>query len=309
MKDDSTFELYGHFIGETDLFARNQPADLEGPQETWLLTRDIIDQGCTMLRYLRFVDPISTWRVQAVAALFRRILITAEAIRLLISKGLDEPALSTSRTLLELEVNLRLVINDSSDMMARRLAFFYFVRGRRHFLHTTRDNDTRDLLQEDSRHWGWTIDMSRLFKTGLKSGDFDDIREKYENSTYWHGFANQRDAFQEVGMIADYHTIFDSTSSFVHASNIDYDLSDTEGKLNLKPLVQRDPGTNITRLGWLTLNLLEIYELVVKETGQPEYEERTVTLVAEDGSSEQIRALDALKARALEAFPLREEVR
>jgi len=309
MKHNPTFELYGHFIGETNLFARDQPADLEGPRGTWHLTRDIIDQGCTILQSLRFVDPMSTWRVQAVAALFRRILITAEAVRLLISKGLDEPALSISRTLLELEVNLRLVVNDPSDRMARRLAFFYYVKGRRHFRQTTGDRDTRDLLQEDPRHWGWTIDMSRLFKTGLNSADFDDIREDCDSSTYWHGLVNQREAFREVGMIADYHTIFDSASSFVHASNIDYDLSNTESGLSLKPLVQRDPRPNIARLGWLTLNLIEIYELVVKETGQPEYDECTVTVVAEDGSREQIRALDALKARAIEAFPLREGLR
>ena len=305
MDDDATFELYGDFIGETELFARDQPADLEGPRETWLLTQSVIDQGCTILRCLRFVDPISEWRVQAVAALFRRILITAEAVRLLISKGLDEPSLSTSRTLLELEMNLRLVVNDPSDRMARRLAFFYLVRGRRHFRQTASDDETRALLQENPRHWGWTIDMSRFFKTSRNSEHFADIREECETSTYWHGFPSLRDAFQAVGMITDYHTIFDSASSFVHASNIDYDLSDGAGRL--KPLVQRDPRQNMSRLGWLTLNLLEIYELVVRETRQPEYEELTVTLVA-GGRRERIRALDALKARVLEAFPLREDV-
>ena len=54
------------------------------------------------------------------------------------------------------------------------------------------------------------------------------------------------------------------------------------------------------------MNLLEIYELIVREAGQPDYEELTVTVVAEDSSSEQVRALDALKLRALQTFPLRQ---
>ena len=209
MKENPGYHLYGHFIGGTDLFARDQPADLEGPKEAWLLVQEVVDQGCTILRHLRFVDPISKRRTQAVSALFRRILITGEAVRLLISKGLEEPSLSTSRTLLELEMNLRLVVNDPSDRMARKLAFFYFVRGRRHFVRSTNDNATRELLQEDTAHWGWAVDMARLFKTALSSEEFEDIRAECEDSNYWHGFDNQQKAFEHVGMLTDYHTIFD----------------------------------------------------------------------------------------------------
>ena len=62
MNDDGTFEIEGHFIGETDLFARNQPADLEGPRESWKFAKEVIGQGCTILRCLRFVDPSVMFR-------------------------------------------------------------------------------------------------------------------------------------------------------------------------------------------------------------------------------------------------------
>ena len=211
---------------------------------------------------------------------------------MLISRGLEEPAVATMRTLLELEVNLRLILDDSTDLMARRLIYFYAVRGRRHFTKATADTETRAMFQEEGRYWHWAKSMGRFFKEQLAAGAFDDIREACEREQYWHGCRNQREAFEAADMMSDYNTLFDTASSFVHAANVEHDFTST-GE-HVKALVQRNPTENFSRLAYVMANLAMIYKILVEATGQPEYTALTVTITDEDGNAERVTPLTAL---------------
>ena len=133
-----------------DLFARNHPASQEGEPEAWAFAMTVIDHGSFFWRQLDSFRSGSGLRDPVIQALFRRILITAEAIRSLLAHGLEEPAVATYRNLLELKRDLRLVMSDRSDTNARRLALFLAVKGRRSLAKATRNPSTRDLIKRDS---------------------------------------------------------------------------------------------------------------------------------------------------------------
>ena len=247
-----------------------------------------------MIGQLRFPNEASPSRQMAITAIFRRILITAEAVRVLTNRGLEEPAIATLRTLLELELNLRLVVNDPTDRMARRLIYFYGIRGRRHFRKATADARTREVFQENSEHWSWAKEMSRFFKGQLSADEFEDMREECGKDHYWHGFNSQKEAFDKAGMSHDYHTLFDSASLFVHASNVDHDVAETgEG---VKGLIHMDPAPAFTRLAYLASNLTVLFGLVLEATGHLGYGP-TAVIEGDDGRREEISAIEFLLAR------------
>ena len=297
MKKDTETHVVSGFFGQADLFLRDQPASAQIPDGIRQLAREVIDHGGFMISNLRFPNEASLSRRIAITAIFRRILITAEAVRVLTSRGLEEPAVATLRTLLELELNLRLVVSDPTDRMARRLIYFYAIRGRRHFSKATRDASTRELFQEDSEHWSWAKEMSRFFKEQLSADEFEDIRQECENDQYWHGFNSQKEAFHNAGMSHDYHTLFDSASSFVHASNIDHDVA--EAGERVRGFVQMDPAPAFTRLAYLASNLTALFGLVSEATGQRQGYGPTAAIEDDDGTREEISALEFLHARVL----------
>ena len=297
MRKDTESYVVSGFMGQADLFLRDQPVSARVPERIRQLACDVIDHGGFIISNLRFPNEASPSRRMVIAALFRRILITAEAVRMLTNRGLEEPAVATLRTLLELELNLRLVVNDPTDRMARRLIYFYAIRGRRHFSKATGDPRTRELFQEDSEHWTWATEMSRFFKEQLSADEFEDIREECEKDRYWHGFNSQKEAFDDARMSHDYHTLFDSASSFVHASNVDRDVAETgEG---VRGLVQTDPVPAFTRLAHLASNLTSLFVLVSKATGQDQGYGPTATIERDDGTRKEISAFEFLHARVL----------
>lgn len=289
-------------FGQGNLFWRAEPAAREGPPEVWELVRTVVDHGCFIFENVNNVRPESGVRDVVIAAIFRRILITGEAVRVLLTIGLEEPAVATFRTLLDLEVNLRLVLADDSDETARRLGLFFFVQGRRHFRRVTRDVGTREDVQGDEVHWEWLTRTSRAFKGMLDHERFKDIREEVERGRYWHGQDSVADAFEAAGMLDDYNLVFDPLSMFVHASNIEQDLSDAdEGGVHLTPFVQRDPARNFTPLQGLTLKLIDLYNLILEDKGNPTYQE-AVTVTEQDGSTSEMHPLNALSYFVLDAF-------
>ena len=155
----------------TDLFARNHPASLAGAPEAWAFAEIVIDHGSFFFRQLDSFRSGFGLRDLVVQALFRRILVTGEAIRSLLAHGLEEPASATYRTLLELERDLRLVIADCSDTSACRLTLFLAVKGRRSFVKATRNPSTRDLLKGDSDFFDWFRRRSRSFRQSEADND------------------------------------------------------------------------------------------------------------------------------------------
>ena len=295
-RDTESFVVHGHF-GQADLFFRDQPVSAQFPEGIGELVREVIDHGGFVLSNLRFQEQASPSRRMVITAIFRRVLITAEAVRVLTNGGLEEPAIATLRTLSELERDLRLVVTDPTDRMARRLIYFYAVRGRRHFRKVTTDAETRELFQEDMGLWDWAKEMSRFFKDQLSSDDFEDIREECTKARYWHGFENQKEAFEAADMSHDYRTLFDSASSFVHGSNVDHDVA--EAGEGVKGCVQRDPATAFTRLAYVASNLTVLVGLVLEAAGQGEGYGPKAVLVGDDETREEISAFEFLQARVL----------
>lgn len=238
-----------------------------------------------------------------VQALFRRILITAEAVRLLLARGLEEPAFATSRTLIELERDLRLVIADSTDTRARRLAVFLAVKGRRSFKKAPKDPDTRELLQSDGDFFGWFRRRSRSFRKWLESDAFSDLAEDLRQADHWHGFANQQEAFEDAGMAGAYHLEYGGSSLFVHGSNVEHDFADADDtRIRLKAFAQRDPEQTLHHLGRMTVGLINICSLIWEDRGKPQYQER-VRFEDDTGQTYDMDALYALTAQAIRTFP------
>jgi hypothetical protein len=102
--------------------ARDQPAALEGPPEGWQLAQQVIDHGVYILDNVNVIAEGRKVRDSVLGALLRRALITAEGIRVCLFHGLEESSVVLLRTLLEVELNMRLVTGDASEEMATRLA-------------------------------------------------------------------------------------------------------------------------------------------------------------------------------------------
>jgi hypothetical protein len=88
----------------------------------------------------------------------------------------------------------------------------------------------------------------------------------------------------------------------VHGGNVKHDFADADAsRIRLKPLAQRDPAYTLTQLGQLTLSLIEIYRLIWKDRGKPNYRE---SFVAEAGDEPfELDALDVLRTHAINIFP------
>ena len=303
--DESIDVLHGSFSGrlwESDLFARDHPASLEGQPEVWVFARTVIDHGGHLFKKLDTIRSELRFRDLVVQALFRRILITGEAIRLLVERGLEEPVLATSRTLLELERDLRLVVADPTDTRARRLALFLAVKGRRNFAKAASDPNTLDLMKADAHFFEWFRRRSRSFRQWFKSEAFRDLAVELTRADHWHGFATQQEAFEEAGMVTSYHLEYGGSSLFVHGGNIEHDFSDADaGVIQLRALAQRDPAHAFTQLGRLTLSLIEIFGLIWEDRGNPQYQESLTAELA--GRRAKMDALDALRAKAISIFP------
>ncbi len=215
--------------------------------------------------------------------------------------GLEEPAFATFRTLLELERDLRLVIEDPSDTSARQLALFLAVKGRRSFAKATRNPSTRDLLKGDSDIFDWFRSRSRSFRQWIDSEDYRDVTDELSQADQWHGLT-QQEAFEKAGMAREYHVEYGGSSLFVHGGNVEHDFANTDDKeLRFKPLAQRDPAHTLTQLGRLTHSLIGIYRLIWEDRGEPEYQE--FFEVEAGGRCFEMDPLSALSAQAIRIFP------
>ena len=292
--------VHGSF-GILDLFARDCPVALEGPPQAWDFAETVIDHGCLVFRKLNSVRFELGLRDLVVRALFRRTLISGEAIRSLLVRGLEEPALATYRTLLELERDLRLVIADPADTSARRLATFLAVKGRRNFAKATKNPSTRDLIQGDADFFDWFRRKSRSFRYWIDSEDFQDVAGELSQADHWHGLP-QQEAFERVEMATAYNLEYGASSLFVHGGNVEHDFAEADANgIRFKPLVQRDPVHTLTQLGRTTHSLIAIYRLIWEDRGKPQYQE---SLTAETGDQRfEVDALDALAVEAIRIFP------
>jgi hypothetical protein len=270
---NSAVVYYRAATPETDRFSRRQPALLEGPEQAWKASRDLIDFGVRLLELSGRVQTSSDEekvREFAYLALLRRALVTTEAAWMLLAKGLYEPALAQIRTLLDVQLNINLIHGDASPKMAIRLGAYHYLRNQRHGEKALRDRDTRIGALTDGLIER-TIEVARSYARHLESPVFDSVRDDLRTSRHWHGHSSVEEAFRSAGDSSDYFVSYDSFTPFVHASNIDHDFED-DGDASgpkLRPLVERDPQHVQIALGFVSFRFLDVVQVFVKARGLP----------------------------------------
>ena len=274
-------------------FRRGPEVAAREDRAAWQLALTAVDHGCFAFERVTARGPNTALRDVCVMAMFRRVLVTGEAVRVQLGQGLWEPAVATQRTLAELERNLRLVLGDPSGRMAERIAASAAVTGRRRFPEALSDRATRERIQASPRHWKWFRRKARSFKSYVESAVPKGLQEEIAAATHWHGYDTEMTAFEEVGMRKCYHLLYEGASLFVHATNIERDVEYRAGRIRPMALAEGNSEGHLTYLADLIRCLFRIYALILDDKGRPEYQ-TAVKVVHDDGSSEEVYPLDGL---------------
>lgn len=274
MKKAETVEFELEFsVPQADLFYRSQPAGTECPQEYWSIARQLIDYGSALLisrNTLAAAD--ERMRDLVKAALLRRALVTTEAIVVDLYRGLAEPVTALSRVLLEIELNTKLVTQDTTTRMAKLLAGHHYLSGQRHGQNILSDKDSREgIAERDPDHLEWLKGVARSLARDFESPAFDEVREEVKAGGSWHGM-RQEEAFRFVGASHDYFSSYNLGTFFVHTSNIDFDFVDHPDGPKLRALVDRDPNRIRSLLAMTLHRLLSIMKMFVGNEPEVEVE-------------------------------------
>lgn len=155
-----------------------------------------------------------------------------------------EPAFGCYRTLLDIELAMRLIHADPSDRKAKLLAaanYHFGAKLSQKQLHhpTTRSAleaiaGARNEVVARARHWSRTLEK-----------DFAEVKEELlanmAKGRRWHGFKNAEEAFEAVRAPGDFHE-YSVHSEFVHGTNPEWDyVAMEEGK----PMLRAVPSPSI----------------------------------------------------------------
>ena len=303
--DDVVEAAVEAMIPQSDGFHRSQPAELEGPPENWELARTTVNYGCALLLNWSTVRTGSELKDTVLRAVFRRMLVTTEGVVTLLAHGLFEPAAAASRTILDLELALALVRNDSTGRMARRLAAYHYLTYQEHGQDMLSNPATREGTVAPGGRIQELVEISKSYARFLEAQVFDDVRDDVKRDRFWHGYASAKEAFKAIKQDADYFMQYDSATWFVHAVNVDWDFVEKVGSVvHMKPLVERDPKMIQLQLGYHVLRLLTACRTLVQELGMPVHEafDRKSTFIFPDGSRIEVDALTALTHQVVDRF-------
>lgn len=292
-------------IPQADLFFREHPAIEEGPPGPWNVGRAMIDFSNALLAAHPDLRGDHRIRDAVLVALLRRGIITTEAIYQLLSLGLLEPAVGLTRTLLDIEVAIKLIHADDQDEMGKRLAAYHYYAYQTHGQDMLSDRATRIETLGPHGRIPEIIEVAKQYARLLESDVFDDVREAVREDRYWHGYDSVEKAFDALGASQDYHISYDIGSWFVHAVNVDFDYAPSDDELfHLKSLVHGDPNTILPNLGVAVLGLHAIVRVYVDERGLPNLPEFQVRsrVVSPDGEVAEVDALNAVTALLLSEF-------
>jgi hypothetical protein len=306
MSDDDIIavDIASH-IPQAPLFHRDQPAYLEGPLSNWELAQTVVDFGVALLVQWKDIRASSQLKDAVLQALLRRCLVTTEAYVTLLSRGLIEPALGLSRTLLDNELAIRLVLRDASGRMAKRLAAYHYLTYQEHGQDMLHDRATREGILTSGGRVLEVASISRSYKQFLELAIFDEVRDEVRKARFWHGYANAEEAFRAADAPSDYFMLYDAATWFVHDVNVDFDYADrTDSQMRLKPLVERDPKAIQTPLGHQLLRLITVLRLLVDDRGYPAGPPFDVisTATFPDGRIEEVNALESLTGQLVSMF-------
>jgi hypothetical protein len=294
-------------IPQATLFHRAQPAYLEGPLENWALAQTAIDFGVALLTEWRGARASNPLKDAVLQALLRRCLVTTEGYVALLSRGLVEPAMSLSRTLLDNDLAIRLIVRDASGKMAKRLAAYHYLTYQQHGQDMLHDRETREGILTNGGRIQDVASIAGSYKRFLEMPVFDDVRDEVRKSRFWHGFSGAEEAFRAAEAPADYFMLYDGATWFVHDVNVDFDYADrTEAEMRLKPLVERDPAAIQIQLGHQLLRFVTTLRLLVEDRGYPDGPAFQVmsTATFPDGRVEEFNALEALTGQLVSRFHL-----
>jgi len=306
MGDDETqiVHLQGP-IPQRNEFHRSKPAGLEGPAGAWEVSRTLVDLGAAFLNELRTISDERRIRDLVLIALLRRALVTGEGFRALLWHGLLEPAQGTFRTLLDIEMSVRLILGDPSDRMAKRLGAYHYLTYRKHGQDLLHNPTTRTDTLAKAGRIPEVIEVAKSYARLLESPVFDEIRADLDKGGHWHGYSNVEAAFRAAGMETEYHMSYDSATWFVHSVNVEFDYTDVQGSTTtLRSLVERDPKVIQLHLGLGMLRLHALIGLLVDTLGMPKAWEAFDPCVARfpDGSEVEVGPFKLVGHQLMEAF-------
>jgi hypothetical protein len=305
-EEEATFEVaLAAVIPQADLFHRARPASLEGPSEAWELATNVIDYGCALFDAITETRQNRQIRDLVLGALLRRATVTTEGIIRLLSCGLQEPAMALTRTLLDIDVSMKLVCQDESDRMARRLAAYHYIVMQQHGEDMLANHETRTRSLETVGRINEVRSIASSYKRLLQQGALADVETEVRASRFWHGLASVEEAFKATGQVADYHTTYDTGTWFVHAANVEHDLIESsKSGVAMRALVERNPKMVQTVLGYSLLRYVMIVGVFVNERGLPSTEHFRVKSEVRfpDGCITEIDSFTALSMQVSKYF-------
>jgi uncharacterized protein DUF5677 len=305
MTEETLSDEFEGYIRLLDSFDRDFPVWLQGDPVAWDLVRKVIDHGCFVLGHANAIREGRAVRDSVTGALIRRALITAEGIRVLATAGLEESASAQFRTLLDIQLSLRLVLQDDSDTMAHRLAAHHYLGAQRQLKGLLPDPDHRDALTDRPEQVQWTKTVASKMKGYFDSDSFKEIKKEVKASKYWHRYDSVESAFKAAGMTDEYLRLYGTYSPFVHVSNIDFDFSDIddEGRLLLRALCQKDPTKTLNLMLEVCITLIPLLKEFVQDKRQEEYHQ-PLRPTSEGHDLFDPHALDTLLSDVLSTFPV-----
>jgi hypothetical protein len=220
----------------------NGPVGIRCPQQWWA-TVDAVAQAAHLTLTNHITPRADHWtRDMVTASLLRRAAITYRAIAATLYYGLLEPSIVAYRTLLEVELSMKLIVNDDTNVMAERLAVYHYISGVRVTQAMTRDDVTRTALLADQSEFGNVTDRTRRLKHALKSKVFDSVRDDVVRFRHWSGARNIQEAFEWAKASTDFTRAYSPASAWVHATNVDAEWSaGPDGSATLKPFWADQP--------------------------------------------------------------------
>lgn len=285
-------------LPQAHVFFRHTPAELEEPRQVWIVALETIDYAAALLLARGKPREGKSLRDSVLLALLRRATITTEGVVVLLRSGLFEPALSIRRTLLDIELSIKLIVADPTDRMAKRLAAYHYLNYRRHgedlLANATTRAESSDVEGTPARLRAVTRSYARFLKMDV----FSDVRAELGVSRHWHGYKTTEDAFEAAASVSDYLNLYDSATGYVHASNLDADFIDRHGEeLRIRPFVERDPVRNHLFLGETLFALYRILKLLLVE-----HPDARFTETEDSANKSAIDSFSGLQLRLLNAF-------
>jgi hypothetical protein len=307
--DDNLIRVsYELDIPQMDMFGRTAE---RLPSTVVEAAKTITDYGSTLIGASGTFREDRTIRDAVLFALLRRATITAEAILLLLSRGLVEPSIALGRTLLDIELAMKLIHNDETDNLALRLAAYHYYAYQRHGQDMLSHRPTRTGILERGGRVPEIIEVSKSYSSILQSDIFDGVRDAVRRDTYWHGYKSTEEALGAIGQADDYHMTYDSANWFVHAVNVDFDYDPSRSSaqdFQLKELAHDDPDMLTMFLGNAALRYCEILAVYIADRGYPDAAPFAAPsrVVFPDGEVEEFDSLDAIRTMLLGTFRSRD---